>query len=182
MSKSKAPRSSSTEARAAEAGDWGAKVLAIDTRQRLTELPAACMGTLVGYSPERGPLVDFPGNPAGPVAARSLVALDEAMLQSAAGQRLAVGLVFERGDPGLPLILGLVQPIVAKGAAKSAAPPTARVDGKRVVITGEEEVELRCGEASIVLTRAGKLVIRGAYVETRARGTNRIKGGSVQIN
>lgn len=178
MSRSRAPRSSSTEARAAEAGDRGAKVLAIDTRQRLAELPAACMGTLVGYSPERGPLIDFPGNPAGPVAARSLVALDEAMLQAAVAQRQAVGLMFERGDPGLPLIIGLVQPVRTKGAA----PSTARVDGKRVVITGEEEVELRCGEASIVLTREGKLVIRGAYVETRARGTNRIKGGSVQIN
>lgn len=161
-----------------EAGDRGANVVAIDGKQRLAELPAACMGTLVGYSPERGPLVDFPGNPAGPVAARSLVALDEATLQTAAAQRQAVGLVFERGDPGLPLILGLVQPVMARGAA----PATARVDGKRVVITGEEEVELRCGEASIVLTRAGKLVIRGAHVETRARGVNRIKGGSVQIN
>lgn len=58
----------------------------------------------------------------------------------------------------------------------------ARIDGKRVVITGEEEVELRCGEASITLSKSGKLVIRGASVETRARGTNRIKGGSVQIN
>jgi hypothetical protein len=50
------------------------------------------------------------------------------------------------------------------------------------VLTGEEEVELRCGEASISLKKNGKLVIRGAYVETRAKGTNRIKGGTVQIN
>jgi hypothetical protein len=58
----------------------------------------------------------------------------------------------------------------------------ARIDGKRVVLTGEEEIELRCGDASISLKKNGKLVIRGAYVETHARGTNRIKGGSVQIN
>lgn len=153
-------------------------MVAIDSKQRLAELPSACVGTLVGYSPERGSLVDFAGNPAGPVAARSLVALDEATLQAAVAQRQTVALVFERGDPGLPLILGLVQPVMVRGAA----PATARVDGKRVVITGEEEVELRCGEASIVLTRCGKLMIRGACVETRARGVNRIKGGSVQIN
>ena len=82
--------------------------------------------------------------------------------------------MFERGDPALPLITGLVQSVTAAAEA--------RVDGKRVVITGDEEVELRCGEASITLSRSGKLVIRGAYVETRAKGTNRIKGGSVQIN
>ena len=34
----------------------------------------------------------------------------------------------------------------------------------------------------MTLRANGKVVIRGAYVETRARGTNRIKGGSVQIN
>ncbi|MFY0539345.1 hypothetical protein [Nannocystis pusilla] len=37
-------------------------------------------------------------------------------------------------------------------------------------MTGEEELELRCGEASISLKKDGKLVIRGAYVETHARG------------
>jgi len=59
---------------------------------------------------------------------------------------------------------------------------SATIDGKRIVLTGEEEVELRCSEASISLKKNGKLVIRGATVETRARGTNRIKGGSVRIN
>ena len=64
-----------------------------------------------------------------------------------------------------------------------AAPPVdARVDGKRVVIEGQEEVVLKCGEASITLKRDGKLILRGAYVETHAKGVNRIKGGSVKIN
>ena len=36
--------------------------------------------------------------------------------------------------------------------------------------------------ASITLRRNGRLVVRGAYVETRAEGVNRIKGGSVKIN
>jgi hypothetical protein len=50
------------------------------------------------------------------------------------------------------------------------------------VLEGKEEVELRCGEATITLRANGKVLIRGAYVETRSSGTNRIKGGSVQIN
>ena len=56
-------------------------------------------------------------------------------------------------------------------------PREARVDGKRVEIEGADEIVLKCGEASIVLRRNGRVVIRGTYVETRARGTNRIRGG-----
>lgn len=62
------------------------------------------------------------------------------------------------------------------------APATAVVDGRRVELEAADELVLRCGEASIVLTRDGRITIRGHYVETRARGTNRIRGGSVQIN
>jgi hypothetical protein len=41
---------------------------------------------------------------------------------------------------------------------------------------------LHCGKASITLTRAGKVIIRGEYVLARSSGVNRIVGGSVQIN
>lgn len=139
-------------------------------------LPSVCVGHVVGFTPEQGPLVDFPGNPSGPVAARLLVALDAPTLQQAAAARSACALLFERGDASLPLLVGLVAPTPTTTAR------VASVDGKRVVLTGEEEIELRCGEASISLKKNGRLVIRGAYVETRAKGTNRIKGGSVQIN
>lgn len=139
-------------------------------------LPSVCIGHVVGLDPEGRPLVDFPGNPSGPAPARLLVALDALTLQQAAAARRPCALLFERGDAGLPLLVGLVE------ATPSVPPLVTAVDGKRVVLTGEEEVELRCGEASISLKKNGKLVIRGAYVETRAKGTNRIKGGSVQIN
>lgn len=139
-------------------------------------LPAACVGHVVGFDLERGPIVDFPGNPSGPVAARLLVALDAMTLKQAAASRRACALLFERGDAGLPLLVGLVE------ATPVAPAPITSVDGKRLILTGEEEIELRCGEASISLKKNGKLVIRGTYVETRAKGTNRIKGGSVQIN
>ncbi len=57
-----------------------------------------------------------------------------------------------------------------------------QVDGKRVVIEGQDEVVLRCGEASITLTKAGKIMIRGKYLLNRSSGVNRILGGSVQVN
>jgi hypothetical protein len=137
-------------------------------------LPGVILGVVAGFDPARGPEVEFPGNTAGPAPARLLVQVDEAALRRAVAERTPVALVFEAGDPARPLIVWFVQ--------SPNQPREARVDGKRVVLTGEEEIELRCGEASISLKKNGKLVIRGAYVETRAKGTNRIKGGSVQIN
>jgi hypothetical protein len=59
---------------------------------------------------------------------------------------------------------------------------TARMDGDRLVLSATKEIVLECGDASITLTRAGKVLIRGAYVLSKSSGVNRIKGGSVQIN
>lgn len=56
------------------------------------------------------------------------------------------------------------------------------LDGKRVVLEGKEEIVLKCGDASITLTKAGKILIRGKYLLNRSTGVNRILGGSVQVN
>lgn len=139
----------------------------------IASLPSALLGCVKGYDPERGALVDFPGNTAGPLPARLLITISSRALRQAAESHCPVALLFENGDPALPLLVGLIQPPSGHEAC---------VDGERIVLTGEEEIELRCGESSITLSKEGKLVIRGAYVETRARGMNRIKGGAVQIN
>jgi hypothetical protein len=159
---------------------------------------AAKLGRLAAGSAPGAMLVDFDGNTAGALAARSIVVLDERTVQQAIVVRQPVLLLFENGDPRLPIIVGLVPS--APGAAllapllgtPPAAPPAptpvaadrveAHVDGKRVVLEGQDEVVLKCGEASITLKRDGKLILRGAYVETHAKGVNRIKGGSVKIN
>lgn len=57
-----------------------------------------------------------------------------------------------------------------------------KVEGRRLEIEGKDEVVIRCGKASITLRRNGRIIIKGTYVESRSKGTNRIKGGSVQIN
>jgi hypothetical protein len=155
------------------------------------------VGRIAGVDTLRGALlVDFPGNARGPIAARTTVAIEAAAALDAAVRRQEALLAFEDGDPARPIVVGLVQPplptmidlVLAEGEpapvprAEGAAPVEAVLDGKRVVLEGEDEVVLRCGEASITLRRNGKVVIRGAYVETHAAGTNRIKGGSVRIN
>lgn len=67
-------------------------------------------------------------------------------------------------------------------AIGAAQPAETRVKRKRLVLEGADEVVLRCGSASLTLRRNGRVVLRGDYVESRSKGTNRIKGGSVLIN
>lgn len=85
-----------------------------------------------------------------------------------------VTVAFLEGDPARPVVLGVV------GGA--AAVPVARVDGERVVLEANRELELRCGKASIHLTADGRVTIRGADVVSRSSGLNRIKGAAVRIN
>lgn len=75
-------------------------------------------------------------------------------------------------------VLGVVTPYVPPSVLKMPETETPRM----LRFEAEEEIELRCGGASIVLTRAGKVLLRGAYLLSRSSGVNRIKGGSVQIN
>ncbi|EJL77490.1 hypothetical protein PMI12_01650 [Variovorax sp. CF313] len=89
----------------------------------------------------------------------------------------AIVVAFEQGEVRHPVIVGRLQP------PRSGTPVLdARVDGERVVLQARERIELRCGEASIVLTRSGKVLINGNYVLSRSRGANRVKGAYVGIN
>ncbi|WP_164012403.1 DUF6484 domain-containing protein [Pyxidicoccus trucidator] len=150
-------------------------------------------GHLTGLDASGAPLVDFPGSTTGPVPARLAMVLDAKALQEAVARKQKVVLLFENGDPGLPFLMGLIQeppsatPLLdalleQPPEAAPAAPTEAHVDGRRVVIEGKDEVVLKCGEASITLRRNGKVIIKGTYLESRATGTHRIKGGSVEIN
>lgn len=75
-----------------------------------------------------------------------------------------------------------IHPELKKERDLSSASETVKVDGKKILIEGQEEVVLKCGESSITLTKAGKIVIRGKYLLSRAAGINRILGGAVQVN
>jgi len=130
------------------------------------------VAVLLGLDPDGAPLLKMEGADKAPLVARSLVALTPSDI----GRDAVVA--FEGGDPESPVILGLI----AAPAARAAESVSVELDGDRITLTAEREVVLRCGKASLTLTRAGKVLIRGDYVLSRSSGVNRIKGGSVQIN
>jgi len=53
---------------------------------------------------------------------------------------------------------------------------------KQVRVEAGESLSLRCGQSSLEMRADGKLMIRGEDVLVRARGTKRIKAGTVNIN
>lgn len=151
--------------------------------QAPTRIDGVVIGVLVGLGEGGAAMVDYPGNPSpDPLAARSVVTLGDAEIAR------EVALLFESGDPMRPMVMGVVQQLAPRDVELSplqaalGSPVEVKRDGERVVIEAEQEITLRCGDASITLTRAGKVLIRGAYVLARASGVNRIQGGSVQIN
>ncbi len=133
------------------------------------------LGRLMGFDLLEQPLVgDVPGFAGQVLAARSAVALRRTML----GRQVV--LVFEQVDQPVPIVLGVIEPHPLHDP--QPAPLALEVDGDRRVIEAEREIVLRCGDASITLTRAGKVIIRGHYILSRSTGYNKIKGAAIDIN
>jgi uncharacterized protein DUF6484 len=129
-----------------------------------------CVGRVVRITPDGEVLVDFPGNEMGPIRARLVAspALDEP------GQ--PVLLVFENGNVTLPIIAGVVRD-------KIGVPPlTQACDKGELVLEAKKELTLVCGKSSITLRSNGRVIVKGAEILSRASGTNKIRGASVEIN
>ena len=129
------------------------------------------IGIFLGFG-EDLPLVVFPGNPQETaIPARSLAELTSSMIGA------EVALLFQDGDPGRPLIVGrIVDP------ARNASAPQIIRDGEQLRITANERIELRCGKATIIMEKDGRITLRGTYLTSHASATNRIRGGSVNLN
>jgi len=159
--------------------DPAAEGMARRPQQELPSIRATGAATARFYGfdlSDRSLVSDVPGLPGEIVPARSALALVSDQIGS------PVVVVFEQGDLRRPIILGVLVDASARPSTTDASSLVVQVDETRLVLSAEREVVLRCGKASITLTRAGKILIQGEYVSTRAAGVNRIKGGSVQVN
>ena len=136
------------------------------------------IGELLALSDEGvTPLVSYPGQSgSAAIPARSSVDLHGEHIGS------AVVLVFEHCAPDRPVVVGVLRGRAGWPLENPPAQVEVDADGERMVVSAREQLVLRCGKASITLTKAGKVLIEGSYVLSRSTGVNRIKGGSVQLN
>lgn len=136
------------------------------------------VGELVAMTDNaRTPLVLFAGQRGtAAVAARSVVDLHGAHI----GRRVV--LMFDGGDRSRPIVLGVLREGTGWPLEERPGAVAVDADGERMLVSAREQLVLRCGKASITLTKAGKVLIEGAYVSSRSSGANRVKGGSVQLN
>ena len=178
----------------AESAEDRAEILVEDRAVDIFDLLGATSGTMQpdhqqcggaltvrfeGFDVKGYPMVSgLPMSSSGTVAARTTVSLQEVPV----GAEVVV--LCEHNDVECPIIVGVLQEPQpgSPGADQSAHSMSIQADGERQIISAEREIVLRCGDASITLTRAGKILLKGTYVVSRSSGVNRIKGGSVQIN
>jgi hypothetical protein len=136
------------------------------------------IGELVGMTNEgRVPLVMFSGQPGtAALFARTVVDLHGAHI----GRQIVM--MFEAGDVTRPIVMGVLREGEGWPLVEQPGQVEVDADGEHLIVNAKEQVVLRCGKASITLTKAGKVLIQGTYVLSQSSGTNRVKGGSVQLN
>lgn len=91
-------------------------------------------------------------------------------------------LLLEEDVVAPPIILGTVRDRLEGHESLAHNAFELQVGRERIVLTAQQELSLRCGEACITLRRDGKVIIKGEEVVSRARGTNKVKGATVKIN
>lgn len=118
------------------------------------------------------PVVVFAGNPQPEaIPARALVSLETSDIGC------EVALLFEDDARDKPLIIGR---IIAP--APQTDKPTVIRDGETVTVNAQERIELRVGKASIIMEKDGHITIRGTYLVSHASASNRLRGGSINLN
>lgn len=134
------------------------------------------IGVLIGFAPDGSPLVDFPGRPSDhAVEARRTAEVGA----SDVGREVTI--MFADSDPYQPIVTGILQ---GPNAADRSVHRRLRVqvDAETIALTANRQLVLECGKCKITLTRDGRLKIEGAEILSRASGTQRIRGGSIQLN
>jgi hypothetical protein len=146
---------------------------ATPTPHNISEQPGLTRGLVIGLLESGEIEVVVPSVSEVPIRCDFLETAQNASLQIQPGDLV---LVLHPESPGEN---GCVLGRVGRYRSQEAEPAT-RPD--HLVIEAGESLTIKCGESSVDLRKDGKVMIRGSDVLSRAKRTNRIKGGSVAIN
>lgn len=145
----------------------------LQTPQRPARAEGIAVGRFDDLAEDGSALVSIPSFGLDRVRARSISPLDASQI----GQEVALG--FEANDPLRPMILGMM---IASPALTPPAAAEVLIDGERVSLSATHEIELRCGDAALIMSADGRIQLRGTYITSYASATQRILGGSVNVN
>ena len=146
------------------------------------------LGRIIRINESGDFLVDFTGDGTMPVVARTTTSARAETLRRGNPEGREVLLIFENSDPRRPIIIDTMYSLIeeitepATTVLEADEAHAVTIDGKRISLEAENEIVLKCGRASITLTKAGKVLIKGDYVLSHSSGENRIRGGSVSVN
>jgi hypothetical protein len=146
------------------------------------------IGRITGVSPNGQIFVESHRKGETPIAASLTSSASENLLKMDSPIGRKVLLAFVDNDPGYPVIIDTIYSPsatlmeAANPVLEGQKPEEVLVDQKQLILEAEEEIVLRCGDASITLNRAGKVFIKGNYLISRSSGTNCINGKSIRIN
>lgn len=159
----------------------------ITQRQEYELIKGTRIGKITAIDDNGTIIVDYHGNPAGHAVKAQMTSSARKIIKQHNAVNKKVLLAFENDNPEQPVIIDTIYSLLDDMTENPVEPKedeikTAIIDGQRIVFDADEEVVLRCGDASITMTKDGKVLIRGAYVSSNSSGVNRVKGGSVSIN
>jgi hypothetical protein len=92
------------------------------------------------------------------------------------------GLPLSVGDQLLIAVFGSGEAAIALGRVGGYCAPATLEPVAHLELVAGQRVRLGCGKASIELRADGKILISGDDVVVRAKGTKRIRAGTVSIN
>ncbi len=155
------------------------ELLRASSAPRPVPLPATGVGRLLALTAgPSGALVTFDGQlTTAAVPARTTVDLFPDQIGH------DVVLAFEAGDPTRPIIMGVIRSPLSAEEWKAVNPSVdVQLDGQRLTVQASGELVLQCGRSRITLRADGRLTLSADVIVSQAAETNRIRGGSVQLN
>ncbi|HEV2331445.1 MAG TPA: hypothetical protein VGY56_21895 [Verrucomicrobiae bacterium] len=186
-------QSESTRAREAQPEPEGAsKESTADVLRRILDAPLSTKsppnsqivtGHLQGIDDEGRVLFVAEQGDGLPVPVVIGMAISDGVLIPAARNHQRALVVRTDESPSHWVLIGLVRERVSS-AARDAVPGEleVKVDGETLRLTADREIELRCGNASLVLRQSGRVILKGTHVVTSSRGPLKVKGATVEIN
>jgi len=129
------------------------------------------LGTVIELTEGGDAGVVVPGDPPLRLRCDVLRTADRAALTLSLGARVLVLLPGPGEERGI--VLGVVAPY--ESPRPDPAPAELRLEAAK-------SIELACGESSLTMDAEGRVLLKGKDIVTRAKRTQKIRGGTVHIN